>query len=123
MGTANMHLDPVRARLQFLGKTSLENRNRVRGNLVGWSWRNCRCGLRRRSCGGSRRFWSRGRFRRRRGGRTRRRCGFGFLLTGREQRGASQNADVFLHSSSWKRDIALNHRSGQEPFLALEIRC
>jgi len=32
---------------------------------------------------------------------------FGLLLTRREERGTGQDADVFFHSDSWKRDIAL----------------
>jgi hypothetical protein len=50
-----------------------------------------------------------------------RRDSFSFLLTGREQRGASQNADVFIHSSNWKGHIALNHQSEQGRFLALRF--
>jgi hypothetical protein len=47
-------------------------------------------------------------FRRSRGSWTRRRLGsFGLLLARREERGTGQDTDVFFHSDSWKRDIAL----------------
>jgi len=84
------------------------------------SWRCCRRGRLDRASGRlrtGRHLWCR------RGCGTRRRCdGFSFLLTGREQRGACQDADVFVHSSDWKGHIVLNHQSGQGRFLALGFR-
>jgi hypothetical protein len=67
---------------------SRRRRSRFRGA------RGCRCGCRFRS-GGS---WTR----RRRFGSS-----FSLLLARREERGTGQDADVFFHSDSWKRDIAL----------------
>ena len=66
---------------------SRRRRSRFRGA------RGCRCGC----C-----------FRRSASRWTRRRLGsFGLLLAGREERDTGQDADVFFHSDSWKRDIAL----------------
>jgi len=56
-------------------------------------WRRSSGRLRsRRTCRGGRRFCRSGA-----AGTCSRRDGFGFLLTSRKQRGASQDADVFLH--------------------------
>lgn len=83
------------------------------------SWRCCRRGRLDRASG---RLWTGRRLWCGRGCGTRsRRDGFSFLLTGREQRGASQNADVFVHSCNWKGHIALNHQSEQGRFLAVDF--
>ncbi len=84
------------------------------------SWRCCRRGRLDRASG---RLWTGRRLWCGRGcGTRRRRDGFSFLLTGREQRGACQDADVFVHSSNWKGHIVLNHESGQGRFLAFGFR-
>ena len=67
-----------------------------------WSWRR-RSGFR-RTCSGSRRS-----------GRTW--CGsFGFLFTSREQRGASQDADIFFHKFRSRLHSRLNSHSEQGDF-------
>jgi len=67
-------------------------RSRRRRSRFHWA-RGCRCGCFRRSSGS----WT----------RSRRLGSFSLLLARREERGTGQDADVFFHSDSWKRDIAL----------------
>jgi hypothetical protein len=73
-------------------------------------WRNRRL----RSWWRDGRRW-RGRFRRRRWARGRSRC-FSFLLTRREQRGACQDADIFLHNYYVEAQLGSHHESKQGGF-------